>query len=99
LCAGAAGLAVAIFGRHPASGAIPIVFIAVVLLVALRFGTAVGILGSLAAAAVFAVFLFAPLGSLAVTDRAARSNLAWMLLAGTVISFLLAPSMEERRRH
>lgn len=99
VCAGSALGAVALFGRNPSSASIPIVFIAVVLLVALRFGTMVGILGSFAAAAVFAYFLFSPLHSLAVENRAARSNIAWMLLAGTVISFLLAPGLQERHRH
>ncbi len=98
-CAGGAFGSVLLFGHHASSASIPIVFIAVVLLVALRFGTMVGILGSLAAAAVFAYFLFAPLGSFSVESHGARSNIAWMLLAGTVISFLLAPGVQEKQRH
>ncbi len=96
VCAGSAALFAALFGRHPAAKWLPIVFLAVVFLVALRFGTMVGILGSLAAAVVFAYMLFPPLRSVAVSDQAARSNLAWMLLGGTVISFLLAPGPQHK---
>jgi K+-sensing histidine kinase KdpD len=96
VCAGAAASSVALFGRHPAANWLPIVFLAVVFLVAIRFGTMVGILGSLAAAVVFAYLLFPPMRSVAVTDPAARGNIAWMLLGGTIISFLLAPGPQTK---
>ncbi len=98
VCAGGAAFFTAVFGRRPSAVWLPIAFIAIVFVVAVRFGTLVGILGSLAAAAVFAYFLFAPLGRLAVEDSAARSNIGWLLLGGTVISFLVAPGIEEKRR-
>jgi K+-sensing histidine kinase KdpD len=96
ICSLAAALSAALFGSHPAAKWLPIVFLAVVFLVAVRFGTLVGIVGSLTAAMIFAYVLFPPVRSLAVADQAARSNIGWMLLGGTVISFLLAPGPERK---
>ncbi len=96
MCAAAAALSAVLFGRHPAAKWLPIVFLAVVFLVAVRFGTMVGILGSIMAALIFAYMLFAPVRNVAVTDPAARSNIGWMLLGGTVISFLLAPGPQHK---
>ncbi len=98
LCAATAGLSVALFGRHPASASLPLMFIAVVFAVAMWFGTLVGIAGSVLAALIFSYFLF-PVGSFTVSSPAARSNIAWMLLAGIVISFLLAPTHQQSHKH
>ncbi len=97
VCSVSAAVAAALFGRQPAAKWLPIVFLAVVFLVAVRFGTLVGILGSMIAAVIFAYMLFTPVSSLVVTDPEARSNLAWMLLGGTVISFLLAPGPQQHK--
>jgi K+-sensing histidine kinase KdpD len=50
-----------------------------------------GILGTVLAALVFAVFLLPPRGTLHVANDVAKSNLAWMLLIGIAFSFLFAP--------
>jgi K+-sensing histidine kinase KdpD len=60
-----------------------------VLLVATRCGVAAGVLGSILAALIFAYFLYQPIGSVTVTSKEAREKLAWMLLGGLVLSFLL----------
>ncbi len=96
VCTAAAAASAALFGRHPAAKWLPIVFLAVVFLVAVRFGTLVGIMGSLVAALIFAYVLFEPVRSISINDHAARSNIGWLLLGGTVISFLLAPGPEHK---
>jgi K+-sensing histidine kinase KdpD len=68
---------------------VPFLFIAPILLVALRFGSTAGVLGTIAAALIFASSLFEPRLSLVVRDLAARSNLIWMVLLGLIISELL----------
>jgi K+-sensing histidine kinase KdpD len=81
-------------------GIVPFAFLLVVWLAGLLGGRTVGILGSVVAALVFATQLYRPLGSVAVHDDSARSNLAWMLLAGIVMSYLLLPAATDRpRRH
>ena len=77
------------------------VFVAVVTVVALRFGSLVGILGSCASAAIFAFLLFPPIGSLEVKELHHRSNLAWFLVAGISISFLFGshpPSQSNKHK-
>jgi K+-sensing histidine kinase KdpD len=77
---------------------VPAVFTVVVVVVALRFGAAAGILGSLVGAAIFARWLYAPFNSLSIHDAAAREHLGWMLLAGISLSYLLAaPGASEKR--
>lgn len=78
--------------RGHIAGWVPIAFVIVVLLIAQAFGAAAGILGSLIAAIMFAVWLYPPLGRVAVHSSEARSSLGWMILAGTSLSFLLAPA-------
>lgn len=75
---------------------LPIWFLIVLVALAIRYGLAVGILGSLSAALVFAHFLFSPLGSWHVSDSIARQNLAWMILGGVSLPFLFAPSRQRR---
>ena len=67
---------------------IPLVFLGIILLVAVRFGNVAGILGTVVAALIFAGFLFEPRLSLGVYDSAAKSNLIWMLIGGLCISEL-----------
>lgn len=82
---------------HSWQVAVPLLFSAVVLLTAIRFGARAGIAGTLLAAGIFALFLFKPLGQLRVANQAARDNLIWMLLIGVVSSFLFAPPPGVRR--
>jgi hypothetical protein len=64
----------------------------------LRYGIAVGVIGSLLSAAIFATMLFSPVGSFRVTDHAARQNLAWMVLGGIALSYLFAPSDSAQKK-
>jgi len=97
ICAIAALGACLLAAGHPWKVWVPLFFTAVLLLTALRFGISAGVLGTLAAALIFAEFLFRPLGSLQVADAIARSNLGWMLLIGIALSFLFAPPKSKLR--
>lgn len=77
---------------------VPIIFAAMVVLVALRYGALAGILGSFVIAAVF-TWLSAPTGSLRVHDAVARDRIGWMLLAGISLSYLLAAPVLSDRDH
>jgi K+-sensing histidine kinase KdpD len=77
--------------------AAPAAFTAVVLVVARRFGTLSGVLGTVASALVFAFFLFSPFGTLHVANPHARESLQWLLLGGVSLSFLF-PSEPETLR-
>jgi K+-sensing histidine kinase KdpD len=82
LCALTAGI-VALAGRGiPARPLVPLFFIAVIVLIALRFGALAGALGAFSATLIFAYFLFTPVGSFKVLKGDARTNLVWMLLIG-----------------
>lgn len=99
LCAGAAGAVSAVAAGHAWQVWVPLVFSIVLLLIALFFGLRAGILGTLLAALVFAVFLFSPRGSIHVSNDIARTNLGWMLLIGLAFSLLFAPPTSGFRRH
>jgi integral membrane sensor domain MASE1 len=86
----AAGLS-AILEGSSLSRWLPFITLAVIVFVASRFGAVAGVLGTIAAAIVFAGFLFAPKLSLRVDDSAQRSNLIWMVIAGIALSDLLGP--------
>ena len=73
----------------------PFLFLAMVIFVAVHFGTLAGVVGTIAAALIFAGFLFEPRMSLAVRDSAAKSNLIWMIIAGIAASDLLGHSAKE----
>ena len=95
LAAGAASLVAA---GHAWEVWVPLAFSVVLLVIALSFGTRAGVLATLLAASIFAVFLFQPTGSLRVAASTARANLGWMLLAGLASSLLLAPPTTSLRR-
>ena len=98
LCAlGAAGVS-ALAAGHDWEFSAPLAFIVILSLVSVVFGYRAGILGTLLAAGIFALFLFKPLGNLAVNNDTARANLGWMLLGGIAFSFLFAPSSSSFRR-
>jgi K+-sensing histidine kinase KdpD len=98
LVAGAAYLLAKVFVGHDVKVFLPLWFVAVLVALAVRFGIAVGVIGSLLSAAIFATTLFSPVGSLWISDHAARQNLAWMVLGGVALSFLFAPSDSARRK-
>ena len=98
LCAIAAvGMSVVALG-HSWEVSVPLIFVAILLLVSAMFGARAGILGTVLAAIVFAGLLFRPIGSIHVSNEAARANLAWMLLLGISFSFLFAPPTSGFRR-
>lgn len=97
-CAGAALGTSALASGHSWQVWVPLGFSALLLFIAWFFGARVGILGTLLAAAVFAFFLFSPVGSLRVASSAARANLGWMLLIGITFSLLFAPPTSGSRR-
>jgi K+-sensing histidine kinase KdpD len=99
VCALAAiGLSAAAEG-HAWKNLAPLVFTAVLLVIAAVFGARAGILGTVLAALIFAGFLFGPVGSIQVANDSARANLGWMLLIGIGFSFLFAPPTSGIRRH
>jgi K+-sensing histidine kinase KdpD len=84
---------------HTWKNMVPLLFTAVLLLIAALLGARAGILGTLLAAMIFANFLFGPIGSIQVANESARANLGWMLLIGIGFSFLFAPPTSRCRRH
>jgi len=96
LCAMAAATTAITFDQTPWRGMVPLVFLIVILALAILCGTAAGIVGTLISALIFAYWLYPPIGNLAVQNAGARSSLAWMLLGGLVISYLLAPGFKPR---
>jgi hypothetical protein len=87
-CTVAAACLIPLFNASSVKAILPIPFLIIIVLVAFRFGRAAGVLGTLAAAFLFAWFLYEPAG-LAVSDPVAKSHLMWMLIIGIVISDLL----------
>lgn len=99
ICSLAAIGAIAAAEGHSWKNLVPLVFTVVLLLIAGFFGSKAGILGTVLAALVFAIFLFGPVGNVSVANESARSNLGWMLLIGIGFSFLFAPPSSGLRRH
>ena len=87
-----------LFSNHPLSVFLPLVFVIVIVAVAVRYGVMVGILGSITSAVIFAHLLYAPLHSIRVDDTAARASLAWMILAGIAIHYLVLPGLRSRSK-
>jgi K+-sensing histidine kinase KdpD len=98
ICAIAALAVSVIAAGHAWQPFVPLFFVAILALIALLFGAGAGIAGTLAAALIFAVFLFSPLGKVQVASYTARTNLGWMLLIGIAFSFLFAPPASGLRR-
>ncbi|MGZ4789858.1 MAG: DUF4118 domain-containing protein [Terriglobales bacterium] len=92
LTAWCAALLCIIFEGRGHGAAVPVAFIVVVTVVAIRFGALAGMVGALISAVIFAYFLYQPLGTVSVDDPTARMNLAWLVLGGLAFSYLLAPS-------
>ncbi|MGI9102924.1 MAG: DUF4118 domain-containing protein [Terriglobales bacterium] len=91
LCASAAWATTLVPWDRQARMIVPFAFLGIVLLLGCIFGRTVGVLGSVIAAGVFARCMYEPLGSLRVHDEAARGAVAWMLLTGVTVSWLLLP--------
>jgi K+-sensing histidine kinase KdpD len=82
---------------HPWRVILPLAFVAILVLLALRYGLLVSVIGAPVAALIFAYFLFPPLHSFQVENSVAKGNLGWMVLAGIVISYLVAPQNPSMR--
>lgn len=80
--------------------AAPLCFIAVIVCVARVFGRMSGVLGSIVSAIAFALFLYAPVGSVRIDNSRARDNVNWMMLGGISLSMLFSgePGSEPGRR-
>ncbi len=91
LCTSALGAAfVCWLGRHfEPKTSLPILFLAVIAVIAIRTGSVAGIVGTCLATIIFALFLFAPIGSIAIAEPVQRVSLAWFALGGISISFLI----------
>jgi K+-sensing histidine kinase KdpD len=76
---------------------LPFAFLAVILVIGAYWGRNVGMLASVVSAMVFAWVLYRPVNSMAVDNPQARASLAWMVLAGVSLSFLLLPPGGSRR--
>jgi K+-sensing histidine kinase KdpD len=98
VCALLAWCATLIKWTSPLQELVPFIILGVVLAFGMVFGRLVGILGSVVAATIFAYSMYQPVGSLRIADQAARSGVAWMLLAGVTLSFLLLPAHGERSK-
>jgi integral membrane sensor domain MASE1 len=89
LCLAAAGFLTLVFRGSPLKGFLPFLFLGIIVFVAVRFGSASGILGTIGAAIVFAEFLFEPAFGLRVSDSVQRDNLVWMVIIGIAASEIL----------
>lgn len=94
LTCGIAALVSVIFqsGEIEFRAKLPFIFLVLIIVIAKRLGEAAAILSTIAAALVFALLLFQPLGSFGVVAKTARSSLAWFLLGGMVCAHLLSPA-------
>jgi|SRR5215469_4170554 len=97
-CVVAAGALAFVFRGSKVEHFLPLLFIAAIGVVADRFGSAAGILGTVGAAIIFAEFLFPPTLSLRVSDSLQRNNLLWMVVIGTIISELLGAQRHKPHR-
>ncbi len=98
VCAGSAAVAAKLFVHTSFARLEPILFLGVLVVLAGFYGTAVGVLGSLLSAVIFAYLLYAPLHSTQVSDAGARSSLAWLVVGGIALSYLLAPGFHNPPR-
>jgi K+-sensing histidine kinase KdpD len=87
-CIAIAGLLAFVFHSSPLKEFIPFLFIPVIAFTS-RFGTWVGILGTIGSMAIFATFLFEPGFSLRVSNSVQRDNLVWMVIGGVALSEIL----------
>jgi K+-sensing histidine kinase KdpD len=89
VCAIIATITAGLLNANSHKAAVPLVFLVVIALMAIRYGALAGILGSVVAALIFSYFLFSPVGSFRVEREAAKDNIGWMLLIGIPASYFL----------
>jgi K+-sensing histidine kinase KdpD len=88
-CIAAAAFSAFVFHNSRFKEFIPFFFIAVIALVARKFGTWSGVLSTIGSTAIFALFLFEPIFSVWVSDSVQRNNLVWMVIGGVTSSEIL----------
>ena len=98
LCAIAAVTSSLLWNQSQLKFTVPIIFIAVVFLIANRFGRLAGIVGCIASAVIFACFMFQPLGDIHIASDKGRESLNWLLLGGMSLSMLFARGSRRARR-
>jgi len=98
LCSALAVGSAYLFSNRPSSVILPFLFVVVIVAIAARYGVMVGILGSVISAGIFARLLYAPLHSFRVNDATARAALAWMILGGIAIPYLVLPGLRSRTK-
>jgi K+-sensing histidine kinase KdpD len=98
LCSALAVGSAYLFSNRPSNVILPFLFVVVIVAIAARYGVMVGILGSVVSAAIFARMLYAPLHSFRVADVTARAALAWMILGGVAIPYLVLPGIRSRTK-
>ena len=86
-----------LFSNYSARIFVPLLFVLVIVAAAARYGVMVGILGSIVSAIIFARLLYAPLHSILVEDQTARASLAWMILGGIAIPYLVLPGLRGKK--
>ena len=89
LCVLAATMLTLVARTVPNKGFVPLVFLCVILFIAVRFGSAAGILGTVGAAVIFAEFLFDPFLSIRVSEPVQKNHLIWMVIIGIAASELV----------
>src|SRR3954470_6243791 len=62
---------------------IPLLLAGIVIVIAVIFGPRPALITGLASATLLALFLYPPVGSLAIEDAGIRRNVMWLLLAAT----------------
>jgi K+-sensing histidine kinase KdpD len=82
--------------NKPGKSALPIWFLAAIMVIVFLFGSLAGILGTILSAILFALYLFEPLGHLAVHDSVQKNNLMWMTVVGLALSIFGRPPGKKR---
>ena len=99
LLSGAAALLLALFAAGQSTRRmIPWVFVIILIALSARFGPMVSLIGSVVAVVIFARLVYAPVGSVIITDETAKASLAWMALISVVAAYLLFPPSHPRHR-
>jgi K+-sensing histidine kinase KdpD len=89
-CAGIAALLSIFFRNSSLNTALPFCFLVIILVVAIRFGFAAALVGTILAEAVFACLMFKPFYRLTVQSHGARNSLLWMFFGGLALSELFS---------
>jgi K+-sensing histidine kinase KdpD len=94
ICCSIAGVSCVLFRAQDSKTMLLLLFLAVITAVSIRCGRLAGVLGTCAAAAIFALALFPPVGSLNIHDMSQRSSVGWFWVGGITVSFLIGTSPE-----